>query len=1118
MAPYKSPFPDNFARVWLSYDGNWNSTPGDLDQAGISIRHGASSEGGAADTSSLSFRFKNGDGKYNPRNPSSPLYGKIGRNTRARSTLALGAPFLSGGTGGYVSTPDSAGVSTTGDLDLRWWGQAPFGYVGMDLMQKWAGGSNNSWTLDADANKRLVMWWSPDGTTTKFLQSEVPIPAWASTVALRATLDVDNGAGGHTASFYWAESLDGPWHPLGRPQTGSGVTTTADTTASVLVRTAGGVNMKVYGYEVRHGIDAPPVASFRFDRAVPGFTKSGTILRSNMWYDPVPAGPVEVWATGAPASVGVVQDPVEGKVLETRKLSVSGGSTASPSMGGHHWVPSVGTSWKIAFDVKFEGSGSTSAISLVYRPTGATATTGQVIAVTNLQTYGEWTRVEGTFTTTATAPTASAAFTVAIPSAYDANSRVLMRNVNMAVSSTTDMSVFSGDTANSESRFYYFVGERLKSPSSEYSSVASSTTFADDQGRTWTLSSSATLTNRHTLAVGEVAEWPMDWNTKGAPSVMTDVEANGVSRRLGQGQRALNSPFYNAVMALPASELLAYWPMEDGADADLFGQAAGDYPAYWSGKPTLAGYEGFPGSRPLAKIGRIAGGPGTVIRGKVRHPSGWTVDAVQIRGLISVPTAGIGAERVIWEASFKAGTPSGVARLELWVDATGALKILSYDWEDVLKNDTGYVAFAINGKDIRLSLELTQSGLNVTARLATLEEAGSGLSFLFPTWTGRSLWPISDLIVNPAASVAFEEVAIGHMTVERSVSSLHDISSNIMRSYDGETGESRLRRLVREKGIPIVLVGANGETADMGPQGVDTWLDVARSVEAADGGVLHDDSQNTGLRYRTLHSLGSQPAAVVIPYEDNKIIPFKPVDDDAMIRNRVTVSRPNGSSFTATRETGALSVQEVPAGVGIYEDSRELNIGSDDTAEAMAYWDMHTGTWDEGRYPTMGVDLADPRVMNDPILVRQILAMGVGDRLIIQDPPSWLPPFSVDVLVMGIAYDITPKNVRITWTCIPARPYRMGYYNSDHRYSGSGTVLTSGITTTDTTLNLTLPVGVAWTHADGDYDIIVGGELMTVKNVTGGNVMTVNRSVNGVVKAHSAGASIELAAPSFYAR
>jgi hypothetical protein len=57
---------------------------------------------------------------------------------------------------------------------------------------------------------------------------------------------------------------------------------------------------------------------------------------------------------------------------------------------------------------------------------------------------------------------------------------------------------------------------------------------------------------------------------------------------------------------------------------------------------------------------------------------------------------------------------------------------------------------------------------------------------------------------------------------------------------------------------------------------------------------------------------------------------------------------------------------------------------------------------------------------------------------------------------------------------------------------------------------------VTWTSADGQYGILVGGELMTVTNVTGGTAFTVVRAVNGVSKSHLAGSAVTLADPVYY--
>lgn len=65
----------------------------------------------------------------------------------------------------------------------------------------------------------------------------------------------------------------------------------------------------------------------------------------------------------------------------------------------------------------------------------------------------------------------------------------------------------------------------------------------------------------------------------------------------------------------------------------------------------------------------------------------------------------------------------------------------------------------------------------------------------------------------------------------------------------------------------------------------------------------------------------------------------------------------------------------------------------------------------------------------------------------------------------------------------------------------------------------------AWAHDDGDYEVVVGGEVMRVAAVgaVGGTypsrtqTLSVFRAVNGVVKAHSAGSRLGLAEPAYWA-
>lgn len=100
---------------------------------------------------------------------------------------------------------------------------------------------------------------------------------------------------------------------------------------------------------------------------------------------------------------------------------------------------------------------------------------------------------------------------------------------------------------------------------------------------------------------GEVSAWPRRWTRKGTP--FATIECAGVLRRLGQGASPLQSPSRRALGAITAS-VWGYWPCEEPAGASSFASVlAGARPATWTGTPTLAGDDGWPGSAPLPVLG-----------------------------------------------------------------------------------------------------------------------------------------------------------------------------------------------------------------------------------------------------------------------------------------------------------------------------------------------------------------------------------------------------------------------------------------------------------------------------------------------------------------------------------
>jgi hypothetical protein len=64
--------------------------------------------------------------------------------------------------------------------------------------------------------------------------------------------------------------------------------------------------------------------------------------------------------------------------------------------------------------------------------------------------------------------------------------------------------------------------------------------------------------------------------------------------------------------------------------------------------------------------------------------------------------------------------------------------------------------------------------------------------------------------------------------------------------------------------------------------------------------------------------------------------------------------------------------------------------------------------------------------------------------------------------------------------------------------------------------------GSYFSHADGDFDIEIGGEVMTVTaaaafpGVGSAQALTVTRQVNGILKQHEVGAAIRLDRPVYW--
>ena len=185
-----------------------------------------------------------------------------------------------GGAWQVLAASSDAALDITGDIDLR--AKATFITGTQTFVSKQWGWVRTYSLVQELSSEKLSIEWVDGASTTQTRTSSTTLPARDYSIPLwvRGTLDVDNGAGGHTARFYW--SLDGvAWTQLGTDVVTAGTTAiavNASTRVMVGATTWSGDNTSfawaltgdLYRVEIRNGIDGTKVFDLDFSGANTG--------------------------------------------------------------------------------------------------------------------------------------------------------------------------------------------------------------------------------------------------------------------------------------------------------------------------------------------------------------------------------------------------------------------------------------------------------------------------------------------------------------------------------------------------------------------------------------------------------------------------------------------------------------------------------------------------------------------------------------------------------------------------------------------------------------------------------------------------------------------------------
>jgi hypothetical protein len=602
---------------------------------------------------------------------------------------------------------------------------------------------------------------------------------------------------------------------------------------------------------------------------------------------------------------------------------------------------------------------------------------------------------------------------------------------------------------------------------------------------------------------GEVVTFQPSWGRDGSKSAVVDVTAAGTLRRIGLGASPLRSPIYRGRSTIGA-DLVAYWSCEDGSNATAISAYSTAKAGTFTGSPALGASSVVLGSDPLPTIEDA--------RFAFVVPS-YTSTQAQVRALLALPASGVANGTELLRVNFVGGT---LGRVTITWQTGGDLSMAVLNQSDtVLSTVVGTGLLPADGKPYQLSLEVDTSGASVVSKVVTLQAGATSGIASSTTAAATTIGRAATVFVNDA-SATMTGSTLGHVTVEKTITSVFALDEQLV-GYRGETAGARLTRLCAEAGISFALYDG-ADTEPMGPQHSGSIEDLLRECEASDGGFLYEPRSSTDLGYRARRSLMGQGYNAVT-YVDNMLSPFAPVEDDSGTVNVATVQRDGGASATVTQSAGALGT----AKIGTYEDSRTLSLATDARAALHAQWRLHLGTFDEARFPSVGWDFADPRILSDAPLVATLLNnVGLSSGLdvsAIDTALPWLPPFNVRLIIAAMTETIQPKSYRIDLTCIQGRPWETDVWGaSTARYALDGTTVRTAATSGATSLAITTP-DPGWTHADGDFEVVVTGEVMLVTGVSGSvpnQTLTVTRSRNGVVKAHSVGEVVDLAEPTYY--
>lgn len=660
------------------------------------------------------------------------------------------------------------------------------------------------------------------------------------------------------------------------------------------------------------------------------------------------------------------------------------------------------------------------------------------------------------------------------------------------------------------------------------------TAFADGLGNTWTNKGIAEVTDADYRFYGELSAPEINPNVSFngiGVDVRVRVTAAGIIRRLTQNATPVRSTMYRGLSSYSPS---GYWPGGDGSAATVAASVVA------TGDPAIItdiSFSGFDPLLPGSEGVMTLGGTGPYFSGAIR-PSANSFTEQHFFAMFKFPTIPLSAQTLF---SVYGNGASTVKRWDFIVDAT-TFKLVGYDSTGTAIVTKQNIFGTINPTTwTGMHFGLSQSGGTVN------------VSFDFFSFVTPQAFFFFFLDLASVGTTSYTGTVGAHVRVGmQAVAALSGVkASQIMvtttpfnvtgttfyrwaTAFVGETADARFKRTNAENGMFYNYIGRpgsgnfpGGDTQALGPQPIDTLVNILYEGEDVENGMLMEARDQNVLEFRSRNSLSNQLDYLPLSYSVGKHLTtnLKSTLDDTNVANDITLTRRNGSSARATLSAGPMSVQAPPNGIGLVPNSPTVNNFQDSDLPFLAQYVLGVSTWPEARYPSVGISMHRSEMTAAPSIFLAASMAEMGELIVISDLPQFMQPDPIRLMIQGTVETLKNVTWDIQFNTSPYGPYDIPTLNTaitglnfraSQAYDSAGvcqTQLAAAVNTTATSLSIKTLSGPLLSTLAGDYpaDVFIGGERITIASVAGATspqTATVTRSINGIVKAQAVNAAV----------